>query len=87
MAYFETIEQSQVLLNQCKICRYGKKFCPIAGIQFAFNGDTFGNKVATAILDSIVKKDGTCSMFYAFRRDFEVKPKEERQLEFDFKGE
>ena len=37
--------------------------CPIYSIQMQFNYDAVKNKVASDILNMLIKQDGTCSMF------------------------
>ena len=75
MAYFANSTEGDVFYEQCAICKYGEDPCPIHFVQLIYNYDACGNEVATAILDELVKSDGTCTMFETFRRDFHVDAK------------
>jgi len=63
MAYFPNGTSGECFDNQCAKCRFGEKACPVWLVQHEFNYDACNNKVATAILDRLVKADGTCMMF------------------------
>lgn len=56
--------------EQCAICKYGDKPCPIAFVQMEYNYEACNDKVARGILNSLVKDDGTCTMFETFKEDF-----------------
>ena len=76
MAYFSNGSAACGFESQCAKCRFGrvsfgKKQCPIAMAQIMFNYDAVNNKVATKILDSLIKNDGTCEMYKAFEIEFE----------------
>lgn len=70
MAYFSNGSEGMVFDDQCRKCKYGDKPCPIAGVQMAYNYDACNNEVARKILDSLVKNDGTCTMYKEFESDF-----------------
>lgn len=72
MAYFSNSGAGEVFYNQCAKCKYGEEPCPIAAVQVLYNYDACNNKTARAILDELVKQDGTCSMFELFKDDFEI---------------
>jgi hypothetical protein len=60
MAYFANGSEGMVF--DCEDCKYQLEPCPIALVQMEFNYDACNNEVATKILDSLVKNDGTCMM-------------------------
>jgi hypothetical protein len=72
MAYFSNGTEGMRFDEQCMHCKYGELPCPIAYVQGAFNYEACNNKTARKILDELVKDDGTCEMFKAFREDFEI---------------
>ena len=72
MAYFSNSCEGSVFDYQCSICKYGEKPCPIAFVQMDYNYEACNNKTAKAILDDLVKQDGTCAMFDEFKKDFEL---------------
>ena len=74
MAYFSNGTEGEVFDEQCSRCKYGDKSCPIAAVQMMYNYDACNNKTARNILDTLVKDDGTCTMFEAFERDFGIDP-------------
>jgi hypothetical protein len=78
MAYFANGTEGQVFDEQCFVCKYGEKPCPIALIQMEFNYDAYKNKIATDILNYLVENNGTCAMFAVFREDFEIDLTEEK---------
>lgn len=63
MAYFPNGTSGMCFDEQCSQCRFGESYCPINYVQAAYNYDACNNTVATAILDELVKDDGTCAMF------------------------
>lgn len=70
MAYFSNGREGECFSKQCSICKYGEKSCPIALVQCDFNYDACNNEIATKILDLLVTNNGTCMMFYMFKKDF-----------------
>ena len=70
MAYFSNSSDGAVFDDQCSQCKHGENPCPIALVQVLYNYDACNNKVATNILDSLVKDDGTCTMFEMCKQDF-----------------
>ena len=73
MAYFSNSIEGLVFDRQCNKCKYGEKPCPIALVQSRYNYNAVGNKVATNILDKLVKNDGTCTFFNMAKEDLEIK--------------
>lgn len=59
MAYFSNGSEGEVFDRQCAKCKYGEKPCPISAVQMIYNYDAVNNDVASKILDSLVKPDGT----------------------------
>lgn len=74
MAYFSNGSEGACFDEQCAKCKYGQSPCPIALVQFMYNYDAANNKTATEILDSLVKDDGTCTMWEMAKDDFAVDP-------------
>lgn len=72
MAYFPNGCSGSCFEDQCSICKYGELPCPIALVQMMYNYDACNNKVATAILNNLVKDNGTCMMFEMAKKDFEI---------------
>jgi hypothetical protein len=72
MAYFANGTEGIVFDEQCSKCKYGATYCPIAWVQMEYNYDACNNKVARAILDELVKDDGTCEMYKYFECDFKI---------------
>ena len=70
MAYFPNGTSGEVFAEQCGRCRYGEEACPVYLVQYDFNYDACNNKTARAILDALVKDDGTCAMFMLDRDTF-----------------
>lgn len=70
MAYFSNGSEGDVFDDQCGRCKHGLDQCPIAWVQTNYNYDAVGNQVATEILDSLVKNDGTCTVFEMAKQDF-----------------
>lgn len=69
MAYFSNGSEGMVFDAQCQKCKYGDKPCPIALVQITYNYDAVNNEVATKILDTLVKHDGTCTMWELAKSD------------------
>lgn len=69
MAYFSNGTEGGCFDEQCLKCKYGQDPCPIAFVQMNFNYDACNIPVARAILDALVKDDGTCTMFETFKSD------------------
>lgn len=63
MAYFPNGCAGEVFDEQCSRCIFGERPCPVALVQREYNYSACNNKVARAILDELVKDDGTCTMF------------------------
>lgn len=76
MAYFSNGSEGMVFDRQCGRCKFGDKPCPIAFIQMEYNYDQHKDTsgVATKILDTLVKNDGTCTVFEMAKLDFFVDP-------------
>ena len=74
MAYFSNGSEGMVFDTQCGRCKFGLKPCPIAWVQMNYNYDAVNNDVATAILNDLVKDDGTCQVFEMAKLDFEIDP-------------
>ena len=72
MAYFSNGSEGMCFDEQCMKCRYGTEPCPIAWVQHEYNYKAANNETARAILDDLVKNDGTCEMFKEFKYDFEA---------------
>ena len=70
MAYFSNGTEGSVFDEQCCRCKYGDKSCPIAIVQGSYNYKACNNKTARAILDVLVKQDGTCTVFEMAKKDF-----------------
>ncbi len=75
MAYFSNGTEGMAFDEQCSRCKYGKEPCPIALVQMEYNYEACNNKTARAILDKLVKDDGTCEMFEAFKEDLDISNK------------
>jgi len=69
MAYFANGTEGMCFDEQCSICKYGEEPCPIAMVQMHYNYDACNNKVATAILNALVKNNGTCTMYKLAEKD------------------
>jgi len=72
MAYFANGSEGEVFDEQCGRCKYGQHPCPIAAVQILYNYDAVNNKTATDILSSLVKDNGTCTMYEMAKEDFFV---------------
>ena len=73
MAYFSNSSDGVHFDEQCSKCIFGEKPCPIAFVQAEYNYEACNNKIASAILNDLVKHNGTCTMFETFQRDLELK--------------
>ena len=80
MAYFPNGTAGMVFDEQCCQCKYGEDPCPIALVQFIYNYEAVGNKTARAILDALVKDDGTCTMFELAMADLAIDIKKSEPL-------
>ena len=69
MAYFSNSCEGDAFEAQCDKCKFGKEACPIALVQAEYNYEACNNKTARAILDALVKDNGTCTMFSKFKKD------------------
>ena len=58
MAYFSNGSAGMVFDEECMSCKYGEVECPIAMTQTLYNYDACNNKVATKILNELVKDNG-----------------------------
>lgn len=67
MAYFSNGTSGEVLEAQCDKCKLKEGPCPIYFVQVAYNYDALNNKVATNILDGLIKNNGTCAMYNAYK--------------------
>lgn len=74
MAYFSNGTEGMVFDDQCGRCKYGQLSCPIALVQIHYNYDAANNKVASDILNSLVRNDGTCEMYEIFKQDLAIDP-------------
>lgn len=76
MAYFSNGSEGIVFDDQCSKCKYGKYPCPIALIQTEYNYDQLKDKTwtATKIMDTLVKQDGTCTVYEMAKQDFAIDP-------------
>lgn len=63
MAYFSNGSEGECFHDQCAKCRFGDTACPIWQVQNRYNYEACNIPVARAILDALVKDDGTCAMF------------------------
>ena len=79
MAYFSNGTDGMVFSEQCSMCKYGQEPCPIAWVQLEYNYKACNNEVASAVLNDLIKNDGTCEMFKAFRTDFETEESVDRR--------
>ena len=75
MAYFSNGSEGSCFDEQCLECKYGDMPCPIAWVQGYYNSDACNNETARAILDELVKQDGTCMMFKMAEKDFAIEKK------------
>ena len=73
MAYFSNGSEGAVFDEQCSMCKYGDRPCPIFWVQMEYNYDACNNETARKILNDLVKDDGTCEMFKQFKEDFQIK--------------
>lgn len=80
MAYFSNGTEGGCFDEQCLKCKYGQDPCPIAFVQMNFNYDACNIPVARAILDALVKDDGTCTMFETFKSDLYTEGKQEEMF-------
>lgn len=76
MAYFSNGSEGMVFDDQCAKCKFGQSPCPIALVQIMYNYDQHNDKsgTATKILESLVKDDGTCTMWELAKSDFSIDP-------------
>lgn len=80
MAYFSNGTEGMVFDDQCSKCKYGEDPCPITWVQHEYNYEACNNKTARAILDDLVKNDGTCAMYEAFKKDLSIDPLVNRNI-------
>lgn len=74
MAYFSNGSEGGCFDEQCAKCKYGNHACPIAWVQTEFNYKSVNNETATAILDSLISNNGTCSIYEMAKSDFAIDP-------------
>ncbi len=79
MAYFANGSEGECFDEQCSKCIFGEKPCPIAAVQFNFNYDAVNDETSTAILDMLVKDDGTCMMYKTFEKELAIPDYEKKQ--------
>lgn len=72
MAYFSNGSEGMCFDDQCSICKYGEDPCPIAFVQMEYNYEACNNEIARKILDYLVKDNGECAMFIAFKKDLHI---------------
>jgi hypothetical protein len=72
MAYFSNGCCGEVFDEECCKCKFGQGPCPIALVQGSYNYSAVGNKIATEILDGLVKNNGQCSMLRTFWKDLSI---------------
>jgi hypothetical protein len=72
MAYFSNGTEGMCFDEQCSRCKYGEQPCPIAFVQMNYNYDACNNRVASAILNALVKNNGVCEMFEFAKEDFKI---------------
>lgn len=75
MAYFSNGSEGMCFDDQCSRCKYGQEPCPIALVQMEYNYDACNNTTARKILDTLVKNDGTCTVFEMAKSDFDLEGK------------
>lgn len=63
MAYFPNGTSGACFDAQCAQCRFGDRACPIYFVQSTHNYGACNNETARAILDHLVREDGSCAMF------------------------
>lgn len=56
MAYFANGCEGMIFDEECVDCIYGKEPCPIAWVQSRYNYEACNNKVASAILNDLVRQ-------------------------------
>ena len=83
MAYFSNSDDGFLFDTQCLSCKYGEQPCPIFLAQTTHNYEAVGNETATAILDLLVKQDGTCTMLKLAKKDLWLNP---NQTKLDLNG-
>lgn len=76
MAYFSNGSEGFVFDDQCAKCKFGQSPCPIALVQLEYNYDQHKDTsgTATKILDTLVKDDGTCTVWEMAKDDFAIDP-------------
>lgn len=80
MAYFANGSEEAVFDQECSNCKYGEDACPIALVQMTYNYDACNNKTARAILNDLVKDDGTCEMKKVFSKDLKSDGSKQNKL-------
>jgi len=77
MAYFSNGSEGSLLDEQCAKCILGDDCCPIFYVQITYNYEACNNKVASEILNYLIKDDGTCTMYTDFKDKFELSNEKE----------
>lgn len=72
MAYFQNGTSGEVFHEQCARCRFGNSPCPISLVQMEFNYEAVNNKIATKIMDRLVRDDGSCTVFEMAEEFFDI---------------
>jgi len=74
MAYFSNGTEGAVFEDQCAKCKYGQLPCPIAFVQMEYNYEQHNDKTGTTtkLLNELVKDDGSCSIYEAFKDDLAI---------------
>ncbi|KPJ65317.1 MAG: hypothetical protein AMJ43_11000 [Coxiella sp. DG_40] len=57
MAYFSNGTESESFVNECAECILGNEECPIRLVHLNYNYEACNNKVATAILNNLVRQE------------------------------
>lgn len=83
MAYFLNSEERERLNKRCEKCLFGRESCPIKFVQHTFNYEAKDNKVASGILNSLIKDDGECSVFKVFKEYLYIKKEEKMKWELE----
>lgn len=79
MAYFSNSSDGSAFDDQCAMCKYGMRACPIALVQLMYNYDACDNETATKILSALVQDDGTCAMLELAAEDLKIIETEENK--------
>lgn len=72
MAYFPNGTSAGSFNNQCSMCKFGDKACPIYWVQINYNYEACNEKLPTAILNDLVTDKTGCVMFNRFKKDLKI---------------